>query len=67
MRGDERIFETLMEIMEPKINEIRMEERRESIQATVKILRKLKLGDSEIKPMIMEQYGLHEQEAEEYL
>lgn len=67
LRGDARMFETLMEIMEPKINEIRMEERREGIQATVKILRKLKLGDSEIKPMIMEQYGLHEQEAEEYL
>lgn len=61
------MFETLMEIMEPKINEIRMKERKDGIQTTVKILRKLNHKESEIKSIIMEQYRLNAQEAKEYL
>lgn len=65
--GDDSVFETLMEIMEPKIDEIRKEERKEGIQSTVNILRKLKLKDVQIKSEIMEQYKLTEEEASGYL
>ncbi len=81
--GDEGMFETLMEIMEPKINEIRKsereeylqkglqegrkEERKKGIQNAINMLKKLNQKDAEIKLLIMEQYGITEDEADEYL
>lgn len=67
LMGDDVMFETLIEIMEPKINEIRRKEREEGIQGTVDILRELKYKDDEIKPMIKKQYNLTEDEALGYL
>ena len=72
---DESMFETLMEIMEPKINEIRkgdMEKgiqkgRKEAIQGTIDVLRKLNYENEEIGSMIVEQYGLTEDEATDLL
>lgn len=64
LRGDDSMFETLMEIMEPKIDEIRKEGR---IQGTIETLRRLKHKDTEIKSEIMEQYQLTEEEAAGYL
>ena len=73
--GDDIMFETLMEIMEPKINEIRKSDvekgiqkgRREGIQGTIDVLRKLNYDNEEIKSMIIEQYTLSEDEATIYL
>ena len=71
LRGDDSMFETLMEIMEPRIDEIRKkerkEERKEGIQSTINILRRLKHKDPEIKSEIMKQYQLTEEEASVYL
>lgn len=67
LRGDDSMFETLMEIMEPRIDEIRKKERKEGIQGTVDVLRKLKHKDTEIRSAIMEQYQLTEEEASMYL
>lgn len=68
LMGDDSMFETLMEIMEPKIDEIRKEERKEGrIQGTIETLRHLKHEDHEIKSIIMEQYQLTEEEAAGYL
>ena len=64
LMGDDSMFETLMEIMEPKIDEIRKEER---IQGTIETLRRLKYKDTEIKSEIIEQYQLIEEEASGYL
>lgn len=74
--GDERMFETLMEIMEPKIIEAmgpKMEEAREAglregrILGTMETLRNIGHKDAEIKRTIMKQYGLTEEEADGYL
>lgn len=75
LMGDDIMFETLMEIMEPKINEIRKGDvekgiqkgRREGIQGTIDVLRKLNYRNEEIKSMIIEQYTLSEDEATIYL
>ena len=67
LRGDDSMFETLMEIMEPRIDEIRKKERKEGIQSTINILRRLKHKDPEIKSEIMKQYQLTEEEASVYL
>ena len=75
LMGDDIMFETLMEIMEPKINEIRKSDvekgiqkgRREGIQGTIDVLRKLNYDNEEIKSMIIEQYTLSEDEATIYL
>ena len=67
LRGDDSMFETLMEIMEPRIDEIRKKERKEGIQSTKNILRRLKHKDPEIKSEIMKQYQLTEEEASVYL
>lgn len=73
--GEHMLLETLMEIMEPQITEKldeaqregRKEGRKEGIQGTIKILRNFNHQESEVKGTIMEQYGLTEDEAEEYL
>lgn len=68
LMGDDSMFETLMEIMEPRIVEIRKEERKEGrIQGTIETLRNLKHKDPEIKSVIMKQYQLTEEEASGYL
>lgn len=66
--GDDDMYETLMEIMEPRIEEIRSAERKEGrIQGTIETLRRLKHRDIEIRSVIMEQYQLTEEEASGYL
>lgn len=71
LMGDDNMFETLMEIMEPKIEEIRinsrMEGREEGIKGTINALRNFQHEDSEIKMALMKQYGLTEEEAMGYL
>ena len=75
LMGDDVMFETLMEIMEPKINEIRKGDvekciqkgRKEGIQGTIDVLRKLNYSNEEIKSMIIEQYTLSEDEVAIYL
>lgn len=68
---DESMFETLMEIMEPKIEEIkinsRMEGREEGIKGTINALRNFQHEDREIKMALMKQYDLTEEEADDYL
>lgn len=71
LKGEGPMFEVLMEIMEPKIEEIRinsrMEGREEGIKGTINALRNFQHGDPEIKTAIMKQYGLTEEEANDYL
>ena len=76
LMGDDSMFETLMEIMGPRIDEIRKEERWEGlkegrwegrIQGTMETLRRLGHEDPEIRSAIMEQYQLTEEEAAGYL
>lgn len=75
LMGDDVMFETLMEIMEPRINEIRKgdiekgirEGRKEGIQGAIALLRDLQYEDTEIRSAIMKQYGLTEKEISEYL
>lgn len=75
LMGDDNMFETLMEIMEPRINEIRRYDiekgiqkgRKEGIQGTIDVLKKLKYKNDEIKSIIIEQYELTEDEATEFL
>lgn len=75
LKGEEPMFEVLMEIMEPKIEEIRKEELEKGlteglskgIHGNIEMLQKLNFKDVEIKKMIMEQYGLTEEAAAEYL
>lgn len=71
LMGDGRMFDTLMELMEPQIEEIRKEELEKGltkgIRGTVEVLQKLNHKDTEIKRIIMEQYKLTEGEAAGYL
>ncbi len=79
LMGDDNMFETLMEIMEPKITEIRKEEKQEGIQegmqkgiqkgirGAIEMLRNLQYQDAEIRSEIIKQYGLTEDEADRYL
>ena len=66
--------QALMEIMEPKINQIVnertqkiLEERNQSILRIVARLRKLGTKDVEIKVILMEDYRLSEEDAENYM
>lgn len=75
LMGDDSMFETLMEIMEPRINEIRKKDReeylqegiREGIRGAIEMLRNLQYQDAEIRSEIMRQYGLTEEEATNFL
>lgn len=58
--GDENMYEVLMEIMEPKIQKVR-------IQEAVDTLRDFGHKDTEIKPAIIKKYNLSADEADEYL
>lgn len=79
LMGDDSMFETLMEIMEPRINEIRKRDReeymqegrqegkQEAIRGAIEMLRNLRYQDTEIRSEIMKQYGLTEDEAADLL
>lgn len=58
--GDENMYEVLMEIMEPKIQKVR-------IQEAVDALRDFGHKDAEIKSAIIKKYDLSADEADEYL
>lgn len=70
--GDEHMFEALMEIMEPKMEEVRKAWLSEGLKegriwGTVETLRNIQYNDAEIKLTIMRQYGLTDAEADRYL
>ena len=81
--GDEDMCQALMEIMKPEIDEIRLQERRETterverettervteraIKVAVEMLRSLNLGNAEIKEALQKNYNLSEEEAFSYL
>ncbi len=69
--GDEDMCQALMEIMKPEIEEIRLQERRETteraIRVAVKSLRRFNTSDLDIKMTLMEDYNLSEEEALSYL
>ena len=79
LMGDDNMFESLMEIMEPKINEIRkgdiekgrregrIEGKQEGRRGAIEMLRNLQYQDTEIRSEIMKQYGLTGDEADRYL
>lgn len=71
LKGDDNVYEALMEIMEPRIKQreekIRKEEQEKGIQGTIVALRDLGIEGSQIKASIMKAYKLSEDEAEEYL
>lgn len=58
--GDENMYEVLMEIMEPKIQKVR-------IQEAVDALKDFGHKDAEIKSAIIKKYNLSADEADEYL
>ena len=73
--GDGCMYEALMELMEPRLvlrDKMKVEEGlqqglQQGIQGTVNVLRKLGIKDTVIKPAIMENYRLSEEDAEKYL
>ncbi|MCM1257228.1 MAG: hypothetical protein NC307_05190 [Roseburia sp.] len=75
LRGDGIMCKALMEIMEPQIQIIKQEVRKEGLEegrkegilGTVKVLRNLGQSSVEIRLILMEIYGLSEVEAEGYL
>ncbi|MCM1189502.1 MAG: hypothetical protein NC541_09415 [bacterium] len=62
--GDESMYETLMEIMEPKL---RIREEKVRIKEAIDLLRDIQQTDQEIKKVIIKRYNLTEDEAEEYI
>lgn len=70
LKGEEKMYEALMEFLEPKlkIREREWKEAgiREGIHGTVDVLRELGHGDAEIKEAITRKYALTEEEAETY-
>ena len=69
--GDEDMCQALMEIMKPEIDEIRLQERRETTERAIKVavemLHSLNLGNDEIKKALQKNYNLSEEEALSYL
>ncbi len=66
--GDEYMFEALMEIMEPKMEDVKKAWLSEGrILGTVETLRNMQYSDADIKLTIMHQYGLTDTEADGYL
>lgn len=65
--GDESMYEALMEIMEPKIKQKIVEERKKGIQITVKSLKDFGVGEEDIKRVIIKNYGISEGDVKEYL
>ena len=75
LRGDGNMCEALMELMEPEINKIKENVRKETTQQVTQqgiknaiiALRVCGNGDIEIKNAIMKAYGVSDSEAESYL
>jgi len=71
LMGDDKMNETLMEMMEPRIrqrvNAQIEEERKNSIQITINTLVDFGHEKEEIKMAIIKNYGLSAEEVEEYL
>ena len=68
LRGDENMCQTLLEIMEPEINEIRkFEVRKGKIMGTIETLREFGENDDEIERHLMQKYHLSLKEAQSYL
>lgn len=65
--GDESMYEALMEIMEPRIKQKIVEERKKGIQITVKSLKDFGVGEEDIKKVIIKNYGISEGDVKEYL
>lgn len=70
-KGDEDMFESLMEMMEPELQlrdeRIRRESMEKGIRGTVGALREFGIGEAEIKAALIKNYGLSEAEARKYL
>ena len=70
LKGEEEMYEALMEFLEPKLKVREREWKeagiREGIHGTVDVLRELGHGDAEIKEAITRKYALTEEEAETY-
>ena len=62
--GDESMYETLMEIMEPKL---KARDEKIRINEAVSTLRDIGYGDDKISPAIIKKYHLSAEEAENYL
>lgn len=75
LEGDEGMFESLLEMMEPQLQLREERIRRESmekgmekgIRGMVVALREFGIGDAQIKTAIIKNYGLSEAEAGKYL
>lgn len=65
--GDESMYETLMEIMEPRIKQREDAIMKKGIQDTVDTLRDFGHKDAEIKMAIIKRYNLSLEEAEDYI
>ena len=65
--GDESMYETLMEIMEPQIQLREKAALKKGIQITVKSLKDFGVSEDDIKKAIIKNYGLSEGDAQEYL
>lgn len=65
--GDESMYETLMEIMEPQIQLREKAALNKGIQITVKSLKDFGVSEADIKKSIIKSYGLSEGDAQEYL
>ena len=65
--GDESMYETLMEIMEPQIQLREKAALKKGIQITVKSLKDFGVSEADIKKSIIQNYGLSEGDAQEYL
>lgn len=65
--GDESMYETLMEIMEPQIQLREKVALNKGIQITVKSLKDFGVSEADIKKSIIKSYGLSEGDAQEYL
>lgn len=61
------MYEALMEIMEPRIKQKIVEERKKGIQITVKSLKDFGVGEEDIKKVIIKNYGISEGDVKEYL
>ena len=74
-KGDEDMFESLMEMMEPELQLREERIRRESmekgmekgIRGMVRALREFGIGEAEIKAALIKNYGLSETEANKFL
>ena len=67
LMGDDSMSEILMEIMEPKIVEIRKQAKMEGIHSLVDSLRNFQISEDNIKEELMKRYQLSEDEAASYL